>query len=396
MSKKVLLVATVSGFIPQFELNNVKILLDKGYEIHYASNFQNPHYGNDNSKIEKMPIILHQVDFVRSPLRVSQNIQAYKQLKKILQKEKFDFVHCHTPIASFLTRVIAHFDNKIPVIYTAHGFHFYKGAPLVNWLIYYPVERFLAYWTKILLVINNEDLMIAKKWKTVTVFKVPGPGLELNKFDCENFDKNAFRASLNITMDQVVLISVGELNNNKNQEVILKALGKLQNKDIHLVLCGDGNKMIKLKKLAMKLKISSQVHFMGYCTNVIPYLKSADIYISSSKREGLGMAALEAMALGLPIIASDTRGTREFLFNGVNGIVCKKNKSCYYITAIQKMLYTSDRNIMRKNSLEIVKKFDVLICDTIMKKVYASIKDETIKEGKIIGKNKSFSNNGSL
>ncbi len=396
MSKKVLLVASISGFIPQFELNNVRILLDMGYEIHYASNFKTPHYGNDNSKIKELPIICHQIDFVRSPFKIKPNIEAYKQLKLILQKENFDFIHCHTPMASFLVRIVAHFYGRIPVIYTAHGFHFYKGAPLINWLIYYPIERFLAYWTRIILVINDEDLNIVKKWKFVIVFKVPGPGLDLNKFENTNINKKEVRESLNISMNQIILINVGELNNNKNQVVIIKALKKLQNKDIHLVLCGDGDYMIKLKILSSKLKISNQVHFLGYCNDVIPYLKSADIYVTSSKREGLGMAALEAMALGLPMIASDTRGTREFVIDGKNGLVCKKNKDYYYANAIQNILSMSDKNILVNNSLEKVKDFDVLNCDKVMRKVYSLIKEETIKEGKIIGKNKSFSNNGSL
>ena len=93
--KKVLLVTHVSGFVPQFEMNNVRILQEMGYEVHYASNYKKPQYGNDNSRLEGTGIIKHQVDFARSPLRIIQNITAYRQLRALLEKEKFVLIHCH-------------------------------------------------------------------------------------------------------------------------------------------------------------------------------------------------------------------------------------------------------------------------------------------------------------
>lgn len=143
--KKALLVTTVSGFIPQFEMNNVRILQNMGYEVHYASNYHMPSYGKDNHRLDGTGIVRHQVDFVRSPYSL-QNITVFKQLKSIMEEERFQLVHCHTPMGD-MTRSVAHATGTKPVIYTAHGFHFFKGASLINWMCYYPMERWLSRYT---------------------------------------------------------------------------------------------------------------------------------------------------------------------------------------------------------------------------------------------------------
>ncbi|MBO5278732.1 MAG: glycosyltransferase, partial [Lachnospiraceae bacterium] len=157
--KRVLIVTTVSGFVPQFEMNNVRILQEMGYEVHYASNFKNPHYGKDNHRLEGTGVVCHQVDFVRSPFRFIQNMRAYAQLRKLMRENQFQMVHCHTPMGGVLARLAARKYRRTgtKVLYTAHGFHFYKGAPVFNWLFYYPVEWLLARWTDVLITINEED-----------------------------------------------------------------------------------------------------------------------------------------------------------------------------------------------------------------------------------------------
>ena len=164
--KRALIITTVSGFVPQFEMNNVKILQNLGYEVHYAANYYMPVYTDNNERLEGTGIIQHQIDFVRSPYNIGKNIKALNQLVSLMREIKFHLVHCHTPMGGVLGRIAAHKTNTKPVIYTAHGFHFYKGAPVWNWLFFYPVERFLAKWTDCLITINKEDYARAKKFNT--------------------------------------------------------------------------------------------------------------------------------------------------------------------------------------------------------------------------------------
>ena len=181
MKKKALLVTTVSGFVPQFEMNNVRILQSMGYEVHYASNYHTPAYGNDNHRLDGTGIIRHQVDFVRSPFHPA-NISVYRQLYRLMKQIPFDLVHCHTPMGAVMARLTAHATHTDPVIYTAHGFHFYHGASPIYWLCYYPMERFLSRYTKQQLCINREDYQCAKKtFYSKYVDYIPGVGIDLKK-----------------------------------------------------------------------------------------------------------------------------------------------------------------------------------------------------------------------
>lgn len=125
--KKALLITHVSGFVPQFEMNNVRILQSMGYEVHYASNFNTPSYGTDNHRLDGTGIICHQIDFVRSPFD-KRNLHVYRQMVELMRREDFSLVHCHTPMGGVMARLAAHATGTGPVIYTAHGFHFFKGA----------------------------------------------------------------------------------------------------------------------------------------------------------------------------------------------------------------------------------------------------------------------------
>ena len=179
--KKALLVTTVSGFVPQFEMNNVRLLQSMGYEVHYAANYNTPSYGNDNHRLDGTGIIRHQIDFVRSPFKTA-NLKVYQQLCSLMKSEHFDLVHCHTPMGGVMARLAAHTTGTGPVIYTAHGFHFFKGAALVNWLCYYPMERFLSHFTDQQICINQEDFACAsKQFHARYTDYIPGAGFDFNR-----------------------------------------------------------------------------------------------------------------------------------------------------------------------------------------------------------------------
>lgn len=311
--KKALLVTTVSGFVPQFEMNNVKILQEMGYEVHYAANYDMPSYGKDNHRLDGTGIIRHQIDFVRSPYSV-QNLRVYRQLKTLVQQETFDLVHCHTPMGGVMARLTAHGAGVKNVIYTAHGFHFFKGAPLKNWLVYYPVERWLSRWTDQQICINQEDYRRAKTFHAKQVDYVPGVGVDLKKIQIlseqERLDK---KNELGIALQKQVLLSVGELIHRKNHESVIRAIAKLNDPSLLYVICGHGILEESLKKLVSELGLTSQVWFAGYRTDVMELYQIADLYVFPSYQEGLPMALLEAMSCGSPVVCSKIRGSSDLM-----------------------------------------------------------------------------------
>lgn len=184
--KKVLFVTTISGFLPQFEKNDAKILKEMGFEIHYASNFTNPIYTFDREELLTQGIITHQIDIEKSPTKFVKNQRTIKQIKTIIDENNIDMVHCHNPMGGVTARMAAAISKKKPyVIYTAHGFHFYKGAPLLNWMLFYLAERILAHLTDQIITINREDYLRAERFhlkKGGKVSQIHGVGVDKNRF----------------------------------------------------------------------------------------------------------------------------------------------------------------------------------------------------------------------
>ena len=312
--KKFLIVAHYSRFLVQFEMNNVKILQEMGYEVHYATNYQQEDmYADAPQKIRDAGVVLHQIDFVRSPYNVPANVTAYKQLVALMQKEQFAGVHCHTPMAGVLSRLAAKATNTKPVLYTAHGFHFYKGCPIQNRLIYETAERFMARYTDALITINEEDYQAAKTFQLRgQAYKIPGVGVDTVEIGKKEIDICSKRKELGINQQAFVIMSTGELNGNKNHETAIKALAKANIDNCYYVICGEGENRSKLIRLAKTAAVDDKVLFLGFREDVKEILKSADLFVFPSMREGLGLAAIEALAAGLPVIAAKNRGSLEY------------------------------------------------------------------------------------
>ena len=282
--KKAIIISHVGGFLAKFELNNVRILQKKGYEVHYASNFNNTVYESDGIDLKELGILMHQVDFERKPFSI-RNKRAYNQLKDIMRKEKYDVVHCHTPIGGAIGRMAARACKVEKVIYTAHGFHFYKGASVLTWMMFYPIERLLARWTDILITINQEDYYYASKFhlrNNGKVLQIPGVGVDVERFQKVDKSTEKIRRELNISEDAFVLISVGEINKNKNQQVVIRALNQLNNPNIIYLICGKGDKEREIKELIRSFNLESNVRLLGYQTNVEYFLKAADCFVFPS------------------------------------------------------------------------------------------------------------------
>ena len=311
--KKALFAATVGSFF-NFERNDIKILQSMGYEVHIAANLNLSE--NDNFQAEG--IIRHQIDFARSPFAKT-NITAYKQLKQLFKENHFDIAHCHTPMGGVLARLTARKYRKqgTKVIYTAHGFHFFKGAPLKNWLLYYPVEWFLAHLTDELITINKEDYALAQKHmhaKHVTY--IPGVGVDTKKFSRDNFTdemRQVKRRELGISDNEKMLLSVGELITRKNHEAVIRALAKSDNVKYKYFICGQGELYNHLNDLIRKLKLSDRIFLLGFRTDISELCCCADLFIFPSFQEGLPVALMEAIASKTPVICSDIRGNTDLI-----------------------------------------------------------------------------------
>ncbi len=385
--RKVLLVATVGGFVSQFEMNDVRLLQDKDCEIHYASNFDNNVYHLEEKIYERNHIKKHNVSIAKSPFNISKNYKAYRDIKRIIDSEDISLVHCHTPVGGVIARMAAaRSKGKPKVIYTAHGFHFYKGAPLVNWCIYYLVEKLMARFTDAIVTINEEDYQRASSFKLRPdgkVYKISGVGIDLERYKRDSVlderkvaekkqlvDLNNDRNNVKTTFK---IVSISEINKNKNHKVVIKAINKLvkQGEKVYYDIYGKGSNEEFLQKYIDKLGVGDYVKLKGYIEKTEEVLKSADCFAFPSIREGLGMSALEAMACGLPVIARENRGTKEYMVNGHNGIVCSSDDAKEYAKAILKLKNSVEtRKTMGRNARETVKKFSVAHTEVIMRQVY--------------------------
>ena len=292
----------------------IKAAQNSGYEFVMACNTRTAYTEQYKQDCEDYGITLRHIDFNRNPVN-PKNLKAMRQLTSLLKTEHFDAVHCNTPIGGLAGRICSAKAGVKPVIYQAHGFHFWHGAPLINWMLYYPVEKSLSKRTDILITIARDDFELAKKMRAKTVKYVHGVGVDLSSFErrSDNERNLSLRMALGIPDDALVLLSVGELNKNKNHKVVINALNKLQRKDVFYVICGTGNKKEYLQSLISKYGLQNRVILPGFRTDVSEFYKMADLFVFPSLREGIPGAVMEAAATGVTVIASDIRGIRDII-----------------------------------------------------------------------------------
>ncbi|MGI6226960.1 MAG: glycosyltransferase family 4 protein [Peptococcales bacterium] len=353
---KVLYVSTISNTINAFMIPHIEMLLDQGHHVDIACNIDR----EISPKLIDSGCKVFNVEFQRSPLK-KENLSAFKKISKLIKNEKYDLVHTHTPIASAIVRLACKSNKKIKVFYTAHGFHFFKGAPIKNWLIYYTIEKWLSRYTDVLITINQEDFNRAKNCLLAkSVEYLPGVGLDIDKFNRLVVDRKSKRKEVGLPDNAFVVLSVGELNKNKNHETIIKAIAKLNNTNIHYVICGRGLLEDYLRCLVIELHLERQVHLLGFRNDVGEIYKISDIFAFPSQREGLGMAALEAMACGLPLITSNVHGIVDYSTDGKTGYTYNPKDIDGFASAISKLF--TDRITIEKmcsENISLVKKYDI-------------------------------------
>lgn len=317
MSKKKLLYIThLSGrTINRFWISSIVAAQKAGYEFHLACNMAGAEKDSWEAGCKQYKITTHQVDFDRNPFSL-QNVRAKKQLLELMKREKFEIVHCNTPIGGVLGRLCAKKAGIPNVIYQAHGFHFLKGGPMKSWILYYPVERYLSRITDVLITINREDYKLAqtfKQRKGGRVEFVPGIGVDTSSIRLDEQQQNELKNKLGLKNERI-LVSVGELNKNKNHKIAIEALAESNLNNYRYLICGEGGERADLETLCENLGISNCVLFLGYRQDVKEILSVSDVFIFPSYREGLSAALMEAMAAGMPCIASRIRGNVDLLY----------------------------------------------------------------------------------
>lgn len=371
--KKVLFVATVvKTHIMEFHIPYLKMFKEMGWETAVAARND---YENPDDCVIPYCDTYYNIPFERNPLK-SGNLKAYKELKHIIDEGEYDIIHCHTPVGAMLTRLAAKQARKqgTKVFYTAHGFHFYKGAPAINWILYYPVEKWLSRYTDVLITINKEDYERAKTFKAGKVCYVPGVGIDLKKFNVGYVNKEQKRKEIGVSADDFVLLSVGELIPRKNHEVVIRALSVLKQLDklnhIEYVICGRGAYETDLKKLAEGLDVADHVHFLGYRNDISEICNCADLFVFMSHQEGLPVALMEAMACGLPAVCSNIRGNTDLIEDGVTGLLANNIPEEVAESISEMKSDTALRNRVASAALQKIKQFDLSSVEDEMSKIY--------------------------
>ena len=337
--KKVLLVASLQSHVAQFHRPLVDMLHKHGCEVHAAA-----HNNLDVKPGLKLDFVdkIIEVPFVRS-VTDKQNIKAYQAIKRVIDNGNYDVVHCNTPIASVLTRLAARDARKhgTKVVYTAHGFQFFKGSSKKDWMIYYPIEKEMARFTDMIFTINHEDTTRAEAFHGPKVVYIPGVGVDTEKF--RTAERKDIRSELGIPADAFVMLTVGELFPRKNQKVLIDAMKQLKDLPIHLVLCGNGILLDELQQQCRDNGVEDRVHFAGYRRDIPSVMKDCDLYLFPSKREGLGLAGIEAMASGLPVVSSNINGILDYMIEGQTGHMCDPDDADAFVRAILDLYNNPDK-----------------------------------------------------
>lgn len=336
---KVLLTATVQSHICQFHKPLAEVLHAHGCEVHVAArdNLAEKN-GLQLDFVEKV----YDVPFSRSP-KSPRNLQAYWQLRKLLKQEHYDVIHCNTPMGGIVTRLAAMGTRKkgTKVYYTAHGFHFYKGASKKNWLVFYPIEKLFTRLTDKLITINREDYALALQKFPVPTHRIHGVGVnEKRYYPVSREEQENLRQELGFGPGQKLILCVGELLSNKNQAMAIRMMPRILREfpDARLLLAGNGPKKADLEQLIAELNLQSSVTLLGYCTHLEKYQRIADTLVACSQREGLPLNLVEAMLSRTPVVASNNRGHRELVSHGETGFLVERNDAPAMAQSVLRLL----------------------------------------------------------
>ncbi len=389
MNKRVMLVANSASMIDHFNKDNIKILHSMGCSVTVAANFKD---GNSSSKSRvkdfKKELTEANVEIIDLPIprnvtQLGKTLLSISILKKYIKKNPCSLIHTQTPFGGVVGRLAAKSFRKAgatKVIYFVHGFHFFKGAPLKNYLIYYNIEKYLSKHTDTLITLNHEDFNTAsKKFKHTNVEYVPGVGVDTDNICAYPIDIENKKQELNLPLNKKIVLNVAELIGRKNVEASIRAFANSDTTDAIMLICGKGVLLDDLKALCKELNVEDKVFFLGYRTDIIDIYRISDIFLFTSYQEGLPVSVMQAMAAKLPIIASDIRGNNDLLMPYDNSLskdyLIPVNDVDSFTDRINLLL--SDEELCKKLGTEnynnCKKYFDIKTVHTSMEKIYNSL-----------------------
>lgn len=378
--KRALVLASVASMIDLFNKDNLIILNKLGIKIDVAANFKEGSITSQErvdafrKELEDREIDVIDLPCPRNIFRVGDIVRSYKLIRKKINEYHYQIIHCHSPIGGVIARLACREARKkgTKVIYTAHGFHFFKGASLLNWLIFYPIERLCSRFTDVLITINQEDYNRALSWNRCRVELVPGIGVHTEDFRKEVVDREVYRVEFGFKDDDFVFMSTGQVSVRKNHEAIIRAIAEISNTKVKYLIVGFGELEGKHKDLAKELGIEERVVFAGYRGDVRKLLHAVDAYAFPSLQEGLPVALMEAMSVGLPIVCSKIRGNVDLIEDGKGGFLYDCHDVKGFADGMQKIV-SGKGTEMGKANIETMKRFDIETVNNCMHKLYSEL-----------------------
>lgn len=386
-SKKALMHAHTAYMVTQFNIDNIKILQDLGYTVDVACCWADDDSALSPEAMKARRKMLDDLDCrvietasLRKIFNISELSKAYKQLKHEVETNRYEIVHTQSPIGGVICRLACRKARKLygtKVIYAAHGFHFFKGAPLKNWLVFYNVEKYCSKFTDLLITINQEDYKNAQKFKAKEVVYVPGAGVDTNKFVASPDGRERIRKELGIDDETTVLLSVGELIPRKNHMEVFEALKQMKDagKDykIKYLIAGRGKIAEELQNKINELGLQDQVQMLGFRSDVADVFAASDIYVFPSHQEGLPVALMEAMSVGMPVVCSRIRGNVDLIEEGVGGYLFDSKDASTLVTALDRMMAKAeiDRRAMGSHNVAVMGNFDKAHVNAVMRGIYS-------------------------
>lgn len=369
---KILYTANTDQHINLCHIPYLKMLKEKGHIVHVSTNTDIDIDYCD----KKIKIPIH-----RTPYSFD-NLKAIAKLKKIINKEKYELIITNTPMGAVITRFASIKSRKkygTKVVYIAHGFHFFKGCNKLNYILYYPIEKFLSKYTDIIITMNKEDFNFAKKHFKTDIRFINGIGFYEDKFkkNLNKKDIDLLKEKIGINNKDYVITYVAEISKRKRQKYLIATLKRMNLRNIKILLVGNNIVGNKISNQIKKYNLEDKIKLLGFRYDVSDILDISDLIISVSKQEGLPLNIMEAMYKEKPIIVTDCRGNRDLIKNNINGIVVPINDKNALIQSILKL--KNDKryvNKLTKNNKSLSKQYSINNIKKEYEKIYESILGE--------------------
>jgi len=375
---KVLIVTALAGFVKSFLMQDVATLQSMGYEVHCAANANHAGAEGVVDFLQERNVVFHQVDFSSSRIGLHESSIALRQMGELASAEDFEFVHCHTPIAGAICRVAFRKLQRrglVRVAYTTHGFYFHNGADWKAWFVFRTIEDLMSRWSDTMITINREDYGNALRMHCPDVRYIPGVGADIDKFRDVKVNRVEYRQALGLCSDDFVVLAVGEISARKNQKVIVEALSRHRIPNAVFVICGNcitgTDTKREIEELASKSCVD--IRFLGRRSDVAEICKCADVGVLPSIREGLGLAGIEMLAAGLPVVGSDVHGIPDYLIDGYNGFLCSPHDADAFEQRLACLCDSDLRRQLGANGYKSVRQFSVDESARCMARIYRDI-----------------------